>query len=99
MSGGNLINTKLNNFAFLIEINTAYTDVIKSVDSFFTKYGYAVNKIKKPNFFGRTNNYVQIGPDSIIGFGEVPAEDMNIINGIFRKGVTLYHSHESIGTY
>lgn len=34
MSGGNLINTKLNNFAFLIEINTAYTDVIKSVDAF-----------------------------------------------------------------
>lgn len=99
MSGGNLINTKLNNFAFLIEINTAYTDVIKSVDAFFTKYGYAVNQIKEPNFYGRTNNYVQIAPDSVIGFGDVPAADMNIINEVFRKGVTLYHSHDSIGTY
>lgn len=99
MSGGNLINTKLNNFAFLIEINTAYTDVIKSVDAFFTKYGYAVNQIKEANFYGRTNNYVQIAPDSVIGFGDVPAADMNIINGVFRKGVTLYHSHDNIGSY
>lgn len=99
MAGGNLINNKLNNFAFLIEINTAYTDVIKSVDAFFTKYGYAVNQIKEPNFYGRTNNYIQIAPDSVIGFGDVPAADMNIINGVFRKGVTLYHTHDSIGTY
>ena len=99
MSVGNLFNTKLNNFAFLIELNTAYTDVIKSVDAFFTKYGYAVNQIKEPNFYGRTNNYVQIAQDSVIGFGDVPAADMNIINGVFRKGVTLYHSHNTIGTY
>ena len=75
------------------------SEYAKIIDDFFDKYGYATNKLKEPNFYGRTNNYVKISSDSVIGFGDVPAADMNIINGVFRKGVTLYHSHDSIGTY
>lgn len=35
----------------------------------------------------------------LLASDDVPAADMNIINGVFRKGVTLYHSHDTIGTY
>ena len=96
---GNGLAIAEGSFGFIIQVMSIRSEYAKIIDDFFDKYGYATNKLKKPNFYGRTNNYVKISSDSVIGFGEVPAADMNIINGIFRKGVTLYHSHDSIGTY
>jgi len=79
-------------------------EIAKSLDDFFTKYGYKINKIKIPNQIGRQYfNYVQIGDSEIIGYPKtnmgIPQNDMIEINSIYRHGVTLWHSHDRIGNY
>lgn len=74
-------------------------------DDFLTKYGYKINRIKTPNLTGRTYwNYVQIGDTENIGYPMIsnkstPAKSMEIINNIFRNGVTIWHNHANLGNY
>lgn len=75
------------------------------IDNFLTKYGYKINRIKTPNLTGRTYwNYVQIGDTENIGYSTIsnkstPAKSMEIINNIFRNGVTIWHNHANLGNY
>ena len=76
----------------------------RSIDNFFSIYGYKVNSLKSPNFSSRRYwNFVQIGGGEIIGTSNsnisVPESSMSIINGIFRKGTTIWHDHANIGNY
>lgn len=97
------------NFAIGLVNPTVYEmsikkEVAKTIDDFFTKYGYKINEIKVPNQTGRRYfNYVQIGSSEIIGYPKanlgVPADSMERINNIFRSGVTLWHDHSRIGNY
>lgn len=75
-------------------------DYAKRIDDYFTKYGYRVNALKIPNINNRKIfNYVQIAQDENIGYGNIPNNYMEIINKIFRNGVTIWHNHENIGNY
>lgn len=83
---------------------TIKAEYARIVDDYFQKYGYKINRIKSPNLTGRTNyNYVLIGTGENIGYPTgnkyVPAESMEIINNIFRRGVTLWHNHANLGDY
>ena len=75
------------------------------IDDYFDKYGYKTNLCKIPNQTGRRYwNYVQISASEDIGYStnttrSVPAGSMNIINNIYRNGVTIWHSHENLGDY
>ena len=77
----------------------------KIIDDTFTKFGYKINEIKLPNQIGRAYfNYVQIGQTENIGYStnesrSVPAASMEVINNIFRKGVTIWHEHRFLGDY
>lgn len=76
----------------------------KIIDDYFSARGYKVNQIKVPNETGRPYwNYVQIGEGEIVGFpkntASVPAASMDVINTIYRNGVTIWHNHENIGNY
>lgn len=77
----------------------------RSIDDYFTKYGYSINRIKRPNITGRQYyNYVQIGDSENIGYSSIsnkstPAKSMEIINNIFRNGVTIWHNHANLGNY
>ncbi len=99
-AGGNLINFKLGNFQYLLEVNTITSDVARTVDDFYTRYGYSTNKLKVPNITGRPYfNYVKIGYDSNIGYGNIPSLYMEEINNVFRGGVTVWHNHATLGDY
>ena len=78
-------------------------EVAKSIDDYFTRFGYKTNRLKLPNQTGRTYfNFVQIGTGEIIGYANIdgcPAEAMEKINNIYRTGVTLWHDHSRIGNY
>ncbi len=97
------------NFAIGLVNPTVYEmsikkEVAKTIDDFFTKYGYKINEIKTPNQTGRRYfNFVQIGSSEIIGYPKanmgVPADSMERINNIYRSGVTLWHDHSRIGNY
>ena len=88
-------------FAYSMTIKEEFA---KSIDDFFTKFGYKVNSLKVPNFTGREYfNYVQIGKSEIIGLSNniinIPESSMDIINAVFRKGTTIWHNHDNIGNY
>lgn len=67
-------------------IKCSKNEYIKIIDDYFTRYGYKVNSLKKPNTIGRTIfNYIEIESTSEIGYGEVPSKAMDIINNACRK--------------
>lgn len=72
----------------------------KIIDDYFTRFGYKVNSLKVPNITGRTYwNYVEIGAGEDIAFGNLPVDAMEDINNIFRRGTTIWHSHDNIGNF
>lgn len=53
-----------------------------------------------PNITGRMYwNYVEIGANEEIGYGEVPGKFMDTINNACRRGVTIWHNHANVGNY
>ena len=76
------------------------TEYLRIIDEYFTRYGYKVNRLKKPNITGRPIfNYVEIASNDEIGTGTVPAQFMEEINNACRRGVTIWHNHSNIGNY
>lgn len=75
------------------------------IDDWFSRFGYKINRVKLPNQIGRTYwNYVKIGAGENIGYStntdrSVPAASMEVINNIYRAGVTIWHDHTNIGNY
>lgn len=74
------------------------------IDKYFTRFGYATNKIKVPNQTGRQNwNYVEIASGEAIGYStgsiSVPTESMMIINKAYQKGITIFHNIDNIGEF
>ena len=82
---------------------TIRQEYARSIDDFFTRFGYKTNKLKIPNQTGRSYfNYVEIGKGETIGNPNnkgCPADAMELINNIYRNGVTLWHDHSRIGNY
>ena len=69
----------------------------KIVDGFFDMYGYQVDSVKVPNRTGRTSwNYVKCS--NSCHRGNVPADDMALINEIYNKGITFWHTSD-VGNY
>ena len=92
-----------NTFHFYkMSIKAEYAHII---DEYFTQKGYQINRVKIPNTTGRTYfNYVQIADKDCIAYSNltnksVPASSLEIINNIFRRGVTIWHNHANIGNY
>ena len=82
---------------------TIRQEYARTIDEYFTRFGYKTNRLKLPNQIGRKYfNYVEIGKSEIIGYPNnkgCPADAMEDINNIYRTGVTLWHSHDRIGNY
>ena len=83
---------------------------VKRIDNFFTRYGYACNRIENPktvcngNFTVKTmggnlvrHQYYVKTKDCMV-FGECPSEYCRLIESIFDKGITWWH-HNYIGEY
>lgn len=70
------------------------------IDRFFSRYGYKVNEVKTPNLASRSKfNYVKVGGLDELVHGDIPSNDLEEINSIFRKGVTIFHNYTDIGNY
>ena len=103
LSSGDLTFSERDTFGiYKMSIRKEYAQVI---DDYFDRVGYQINRTKLPNQTGRTYwNYVQIGSAECIGYSNnesisVPANAMNNINDIYRRGVTIWHNHSNIGNY
>ena len=78
----------------------------RQLDEFFTRYGYATNELELPNITHRSNyNYIRVSSDStpcIINNHNnitIPQNDLDIINNLFRNGITIWHNHTNLGDY
>lgn len=77
----------------------------RTIDDYFTMFGYKVSRLKYPNQTGRTYwNFVQIAEGESIGYSKdntisVPSASMDIINNAYQRGVTIWHNHDNIGNY
>ena len=75
-------------------------EYLRIADNYFTRFGYKVNRLKTPNITGRRYfNYVQIASSDDVASGSIPNIYMDEINKAFRKGITIWHDHNSIGNY
>lgn len=76
----------------------AKTEYLKSIDNYFSMYGYKTNLLKIPNITGRQNwNYVKTIGANIIG--NIPQEDLQTIKNMFDSGVTFWHNYNTFLDY
>lgn len=73
------------------------------IDNFFSTYGYATNKVKKPNVFGATVgkrpywNYVKTMGANV--YGKASAAILKEISSIFDNGITFFMQGAYYGDY
>lgn len=104
INGGDICTTYSMNKFYFIHM-TIKAEYARQIDDYFDRFGYRINRVKRPNITGRTYwNYVEISKGEDIGFSTnqtipVPPQSMETINNIFRQGVTIWHSHDNIGNF
>lgn len=73
-------------------------DYARTIDNFFTMFGYSCKRVKKPNINSRPHwNYVKTTNCTIRG--GVPSDDASVICNIFNKGVTFWKNGDEVGNY
>lgn len=100
------VNTALDINCFKFYRMTIKREYAQVLDNYLTKVGYKVNAIKVPNMGHRQNyNFVQIGAEDNVAIANnhnnicPPASDLNEINNLFRRGVTIWNNHTNLGDY
>ena len=94
------VNFSARKNVFAIHHMRAKLEYMRIIDDYFTRYGYAINRVIEPHLIGRQNfNYVEIGNTEEIGTGTVPVEFMEKINNACRRGVTIWHNHSNMGNF
>lgn len=89
-------SAKRNTFTF--RCMRAKTEYLKTIDDFFSMFGYKVNLVKVPNLTGRQNwNYVKTIDCNITG--NIPQMDLSEIKNMFDVGVTLWHNTSTFLDY
>lgn len=72
----------------------------KVCDDYLSRFGYRVNEVKTPNLNSRTQfNFIKVGGMDELVSGDIPSTDLEKINEICRKGVTIFHNYSNIGNY
>lgn len=83
---------------FKLKYMSVRYSVAEKIDNFFTRYGYAVNKVKIPNMYSRTlYNYIKTR-ECILIDDELPAWAAKKICDIHNKGITYWHT-QSLGNF
>ena len=89
-----------NSLTFMYYKMSVNSEYAKICDDFLSRFGYKVNEIKTPNLLSRTKfNYIKVGGMDELVSGDIPASDLETINSIFRKGVTIFHDYSTFGDY
>ena len=90
-----LVAMRLKNFIFYNR--HIRDDIARSIDNYFSIYGYTTNTAKVPNITGRKSwNYVKTKDSKITG--SIPFEDIEKIRSIYDNGVTFWHG-DYVGHY
>lgn len=81
-------------------------EFLQKIDDYFTRYGYRINLIKKPNFKARkVFTYCQIGATEDCAYCDfdskisVPTEALVQMNNALRSGITVWQNDGQIGDF
>lgn len=86
---------KKNFYGGRCSLNSQYA---RMVDDYFTTFGYATRRCKKPNRNSRPHwNYVKTVGATVTG--SVPSDDMRKICGIYDNGITFWKNGSDVGKY
>ena len=84
------LDVKYETIGFVFYVMAIDYNHAKSIDNYFTRYGYKVNQLKVPNTTGREFfNYVKTS--ECLPQGDAPDEALREIGKMFDRGVTLWH--------
>ena len=73
-------------------------DYARTIDDYFTMYGYKVNKLKRPEINTRPHwNYVKVSYADI--HGNAPAEHIENMKRALVRGITFWKSMSEVGDY
>lgn len=79
-------------------IKNAKKEQIRSIDEYFTAFGYQVNRLKKPNITGRPNfNYVKCS--QVCCYADIPQDDLVKMKSMLVSGMTFWHNPSNIYNY
>ena len=85
-------------FSFKIKTERPVYSQAKMIDDYFTRFGYAQNKIMTVDTYTRTHwTYTKTLDCTIVG--SVPADDMSKIRAIFNNGITWWINPSEIGNF
>ena len=85
---------------FTLQTIQVREEIIRTIDAFFSRYGYKVNEIKAPSLHNRTQfDFIKVGGTDNLISGKIPARDLDEINAICRRGVTIFHNLTNFGDY
>lgn len=98
-SAGNVLDLVLDNYGFTVNWLHPVTPIWKSIDDFFSRFGYRTNRLKKPNVDTRPLwNYVKTAGGVVKG--PFDYSDKIAIQKCLDNGVTLWHvPAATIGDY
>lgn len=99
-TNGGDINTSSDYNVFIFYQMSIRQEYAQIIDNYFTKFGYKINLVKKPNITGRAHwNFIQISDGDMLGYGNIPQTYMDTINAVARRGTTIWHSPDKIGNF
>lgn len=83
---------------FVIMKNRIREEYARVIDDYFSAYGYATKRLKKPNRSSRPYwNYVKTIGCTITG--SVPCDDLSAICSIYDSGITFWKNGAEVGNY
>lgn len=86
------------NLGFIVKECHLDMHSIREVDDYFTKYGYAINKLRTPEFNNRPH-YTYIKTRDAIVYGNNGYNANEKIADILNKGITFWKDGDEIGNY
>lgn len=94
------VNYAMQNTTFTCYQMSIKEEFARSIDQYFSRFGYKVNEVKVPNLNSRAVfNFIKVGGMDELVTGTIPSTDLEEINNIFRKGTTIFHNYSNIGNY
>jgi hypothetical protein len=99
VNSGDIIASS-NNLGFYFYKMCMKKEYAKICDDYLSRFGYKINEVKTPNILSRKEfNFIKVGGRDELVSGNIPATDLEEINNIFRKGVTIFHDYDTFGNY
>ena len=87
-----------NKMRFHMKAKSIRAPFARTIDDYFTKFGYQTNRVKVPNTHSRPHwNYVKTISATITG--SVPADDAKKICQLLDNGITFWKNGSEIGNY